>query len=270
MIYRNNETGALVSLDYEPKGDYTYFADNPIEAETRLANEGVPDDAEVVEGELVDDSARAVEHVGTATSVEQRQGLAELRRGLMALDDQRMAMTAAGDVDGLAHGVADIRDILSDLRALERACLVDEGQLLLYFHAISGGKPHRNPKHVVPGIGEVKVPGGNDRKGWESEDLLRLLTDKVVKAQKALELDAETGELIATDEDTSTVAEFAESMVEMLLSCVSFTSSLSWKVGQQDSVTKEWSGLKGYGIDPSDWCEETPKPRLAEIPKRQS
>jgi hypothetical protein len=221
-------------------------------------------DEEVIDGELVDDEPRAVEHVETATSVEHRQGLASLRRGLMALDDQRMAMTAAGDVDGLAHGVADIRDILSDLRALERACLVDAGQWLILYHLWSGGKPHRNPKHVVPGIGEVKVPGGNERKGWESERLVRLLTRRLVDEQR--ELDPETGELT----DTLTVAEFSERMVAMLLSCVPFTSSLSWKVGQQDSVTKEWSGLKGYGIDPSDWCEETPKPRLAEIPKRQS
>lgn len=225
---------------------------------------------EVIDAELVDDEPSAVEHVGSATSVEQRHGLAELRRGLMVLDDQRMAMTAAGDVDGLAHGVADIRDILSDLRALERACQSDLAQLLLLFHEAAGGSQFRNPKHVVPGIGEVKVPGGNERKGWESERLLRLLTNNLVAGQKEVQVDGETGEIITTDNDTQTIAEFAESMIEMLTSCVSFTSSLSWKVGQQNSVTKEWSGLKGYGIDPSDWCDETPKPRLAEIPKRQS
>lgn len=276
MIYRNNETGALMSLDYEPKGDYTYFADNPDEAETRLANEGAnpgltnfeagTDVEEVIEGELVDDTPRAVEHVGTDASVEQRQGLAELRRGLMVLDDQRLAMKDAGDVDGLVIGVADIRDILTDLRALERACIVDVAQLLMVFHEASGGKPSRNPKHITPGIGEVKVPGGNERKGWESEKLLRLLVKNLVDEQRSTEPDPATGELA----DTLTVPEFAETMIEMLLACVPFTSSLGWKVGTYDKGTDTWTGLKAFGIDPGDYCDETPKPRLAEIPKRQS
>lgn len=216
------------------------------------------DDAEIIEGELVDDEPRAIEPVGSPASVAQRAGLAALRRGLLALDDQRAEMVARQDADGLAHGSADLRDIITDLSALKRNVESDLAVLLLACHEAAGLSPRRNPKHFVEGLGEIDVPGGNERKDWDSKAILKLLVQRTF-------FDHETGEKkdLGTQEDA--VAEF----VEILESCLTFGPSTSWKVGTKDSSTGGYvNGLRGVGIDPEDYCTEQAKPRLAVIPKR--
>lgn len=217
-----------------------------------------PDD-EIIDAELVDDTPAAIELL-TNEEVAQRTGLADLRRALLGLDDQRIALVAAQDADGLAFGSAALRDIITDLSALKRNVDADLAALLLACHEAAGLTPRRNPKHFVEGLGEVDVPGGNERKNWESEAILKLLVQRTF-------FDHETGEKkdLGTQEDA--VAEF----VEILKSCLSFGGSTAWKVGTWDGATKSYvGGLRGVGIDPEDFCDEQAKQRLAVIPKRPS
>lgn len=213
-------------------------------------------DEDIIDAELVDDEPSAIEP--TAHEVARRGGgLAELRRGLLALDDQRAEMVRRQDADGLAHGIADVRDIITDLSALKRASESDLGAILIACHEAAGLSPRANPKHFVDGLGEVKVPGGTERKNWQSEDLLRRLVRETL-------YDTETGEA-----RFDSPSDAADAIIEMLLSCISFTGSLSWKVGTWDKPSESYvGGLRSYGIEPEDFCDEGEKPRLAVIPKR--
>ncbi len=213
-------------------------------------------DNDIIDGELVDDTPGEIEPVAHEVA-RTGGGLAELRRGLLALDDQRAEMVRRQDADGLAHGIADVRDIITDLSALKRASESDLGGILIACHEAAGLSPRANPKHFVDGLGEVKVPGGTERKNWQSEDLLRRLVRETL-------YDAETGEA-----RFDSPADAADAIIEMLLSCISFTGSLSWKVGTWDGASKSYvGGLRGHGIEPEDYCDEGEKPRLAVIPKR--
>lgn len=215
-------------------------------------------DQTIIDAELVDDEPSAIEPIGTEASIEQRAGLAELRRGLLTLDDQRIEMVQRQDADGLALGAADVRDIITDLAALKRACESDLAQLLLACHEAAGLSPRRNPKHFVEGLGEVAVPGGNERKDWESDKILKLLVQRTF-------YDHETGEA----KDHGSAEHAVEAFVDLLKSCLSFGSSTAWKVGAWDGATKSYvGGLRGAGIEVGDYCSEQEKPRLAVIPKR--
>ena len=216
------------------------------------------DDNEIVDAEIVDDTPSALALPDLDLTTSRGAGLASLRRGLLVLDDMRADMVARQDADGLAHGAADVRDIITDLSALKRNVESDLAALLLACHAAAGLSPRRNPKHFVEGLGEIDVPGGNERKDWESGKILKLLVQRTF-------FDHETGEKkdLGTQEDA--VAEF----VEILKSCLSFGGSTAWKVGTWDKPTESYvGGLRGVGIDPSDFCSEQAKPRLAVIPKR--
>lgn len=77
---------------------------------------------------------------------------------------------------------------------------------------------------VEEGIG-MERRQGKDRRAWQSEELLRrLVGDRLV--------DPETG----------------ENLYETLIECVPFTGSLGWRV----------TALRKHGIDPEEWCDETP------------
>ena len=216
------------------------------------------DDNEIVDAEIVDDTPSALALPDLDLTTSRGAGLASLRRGLLVLDDMRADMVARQDADGLAHGAADVRDIITDLSALKRNVESDLAALLLACHAAAGLSPRRNPKHFVEGLGEIDVPGGNERKDWESGKILKLLIQRTF-------YDHETGEAKAHETPQAAV----EAFVEILESCITFGPSTSWKVGTKDSSTGGFvNGLRGVGIDPSDYCSEQAKPRLAVIPKR--
>ena len=216
-------------------------------------------DDDPIDGELVGDNPSALEPAATGV-VQRGAGLAALRRGLLALDDQRIAMVQRQDADGLAHGSADLRDIITDLSALKRNVDSDLAQLLIACHDAAGLSPRRNPKHFVAGLGEVDVPGGNERKDWQSEEILRLLIQRTF-------YDHETGEAKPHESPEAAV----EAFVDLLKSCLSFGGSTAWKVGTWDGSAKVYvGGLRGVGIEPEDYCTEQAKPRLAAIPKRPS
>lgn len=185
-------------------------------------------------------------------------GVAQLRRGLLALDDQRQALAEAGDVDTLALGTADLALVIGDLQDVQRSARRDIAQIMLAGHVDDDGKPKRgNPKHEVAGLGVLDVPGGNEWKEWDS---VRLLGDLIKLAM--LEPD---GELRSFDHPL----DVADAIRDVLVMCLPVTGSLGWRVGQFDKATEEWTGLKAAGIDPNDYANHTAKERLAVVPKRK-
>lgn len=218
----------------------------------------IHDDEEIVDAELVDDEPHEITPVtpeGYDTVSIPLSGVADLRRAFLVLDDERKTLAEAGDVDRLAYGVADIASIVGDLNTIKRSAEADIAAIMLAEH----GERRGNPKHEVPGLGVIDVPGGTERKGWESRKLLERLVRDVVA-------DPETGEL----RHFESPVDVAEAITAMIVDCLSITPSTAWKVGTKNTATGEWdNGLRGRGIDPGDWCDVVEKPRLAKVPKRQ-
>jgi hypothetical protein len=187
---------------------------------------------------------------------EYENGLAKIRGAFLNLDDQRLAMYADGDYAGLAHGSADLKVIIDDLATLQRDIRLNIAELLIAEHEAAGGSLKRRPKAQIEGLGEVEVPGGKERKGWQSKELLNYLLMEAI-------VDPDSGEMIE-----GTAAEIIAAILPVLHDCLPLTASLGWKVGSKDATTGKWSGLRGHNIDPDDWSEETDKVRLADIPKR--
>jgi len=197
--------------------------------------------------------------------VAQISPLRALRSALLALDDQRLELEAAGDWETLANGAADLNMLLADLRTMERdtklgvARLLDakweaEGKLKRY----PDGRPRTRPKEEVAGLGLVEVEGGMERKGWESEKILRRLIFTAITTPD--------GEPVPFDGP----GEVAEAIYAKVAACLPLTASLSWRVGQLDKATGQWSGLRGAGIEPGDVCEEVEKDRTVKVPKRNA
>lgn len=177
----------------------------------------------------------------------QNEGLAHLRRGLLALDDQRQALYEAGDYERLANGGADLKIIVDELAVLLRTVRLNVGELVVDAYEGKG-----RPKVEVPGLGVVEVPSGTERTGWESERLLRDLMLSVI-------VDPDTGELLS-----GSAAEIVDALLPVLRSCLPLTASLGWRIGKE----ADGSGLIGHGFDPDDYSERVEKPRLAVLPKR--
>lgn len=173
-----------------------------------------------------------------------------IRQMIAAVDDQRAAMYEAGDIEGLANGAADLDIIAAEFSMVKRTAQGDIARLL-------AARGERSIE--VEGLGVVEVKGGSDRRKWESRKLLRqIILDTVA--------DAETGEVW-----TSNPIEIAENIEKAISACIGMTGSTSWKVGEWDATEKDWrGGIRSLGYNPEDWCEETPKPNLASIPKRKA
>lgn len=188
-------------------------------------------------------------------AIEQAQappGVVELRRAVLTLDDQRQALRAAGDYTSLAYGGADLDVLLVDLHTLAKDIKRDIAALLIARHEQMGGKPKARPKVEIPHLGVVEVPGGNERTDWETDALLeRVLLTCVIDDD-------------GTIDDTLHPSVVVKRIAEVLPTVAAIGY---WKVGKRDSATGLWSGLRGLGIDPADYCEEQPKERLAVIPK---
>lgn len=221
-------------------------------------------DDEIIEAEVIDEIEDRLAESGACEPGEEVEpvdffpdslplsGVAALRQGLMLLDDQRQALAAKGDIDSLAYGSADLAVIIGDLQTLNRSTRLDIAKLMLAAHEGKRG----NPKHEVPGLGIIDVPGGHEWRDWESERLLRkLMTDAIT----------EDGELRHFDHPSEVV----DRVYEVLVACLPVTASLGWRVGKFDKATEEWTGLRGAGIDPEDYANHAEKERLAQVPKRQ-
>lgn len=219
------------------------------------------DDDEIVDAEIVDEAGTELVPVGSGVESAAPPALdpvLELRKGLMALDEQRQALAEAGDYESLAVGAADIAAITGDLRDIERAARSDIATIVLASWVDERGERKRGkPKVTVTGLGVVEIEGGWERKNWQSEKLLRELMLRAI-------VDPDTGELAA-----ESPMEIVGAIYEVLNECLPITGSLGWRTGKFDKATQELTGLKKFGIDDAEWCERVDKPVLAKVPKRQ-
>lgn len=213
----------------------------------------MPSDEDIIEGEIIESTEiepvhADLESVGAAP-IQRSEALLSVRQGIAQLDRQREELVKADDRQALAWAAHDVDQVKRDLADLLRALQSDLARLMLSDHTGRG-----NPKLMVPGLGEVDVPGGNERKNWESKKLLR----EIVMTS----LVNEDGALLAED-----AVGAASLIIDALTETLPLNASTAWKVGQKVAGSDDYKGgLRGRGIDPSDYCEETAKPRLAKIP----
>lgn len=175
--------------------------------------------------------------------------LAELRLALLRLDEQRAALAAAGDTAALAWGAADLEAVIGDLRDLHRATRADLARLVDADHAGRRGRPTT----TIEGLGIVEVWGGMERRNWQSSALLKLLLLRAI-----------------TDADGAfihdlTPLDLVDHVFAVLNDCLPLTGSLAWRVGMRG----KGNGLRGYGIEVEDYCDEVEQPRLAKVPRRK-
>ena len=218
----------------------------------------------------------AVELWGGHLPVGQRTPVTRpIREAIATLADQALALRDAADYEGLAAGGQDLEAVTDDLMALIRdvkvyvAEIVDEMERQARAddaerRAAEGKKPlKRNdldaplgPVRVeVEGVGAVEVNGGWDRKNWQSERLLRDMLDRFLTNWHVV--DGE-GELIYHEQAVNDLHTF-------LVEIMPVTGSMQWRVGKADGS----NGLRALGVDETDYCERTEKPRLARWPRRQ-
>lgn len=175
--------------------------------------------------------------------------IAGVRQLIMAMDDRRAELAEAGDVENLAHGAADVDLLIGEFSVVKRQAQADIAKVL----AEEGER-----KREIPGLGIVEVKGGFDRKNWESAKVLHRVIMEVI-------VDKETGEFIPFGSPTD-LADVVEAAIKV---CLGMTGSTAWKVGEPKADGTYKGGLRSLGIDPTDYCDEVEKPRLAIIPKRK-
>lgn len=175
--------------------------------------------------------------------------IAGVRQLIMAMDDRRAELAEAGDIENLAHGAADVDLLIGEFSVVKRQAQADIAKVM----AEEGER-----KREIPGLGIVEVKGGFDRKNWESAKVLhRVIMEAIV--------DKETGEFIPFGSPTD-LADAVEAAIKV---CLGMTGSTAWKVGEPKADGTYKGGLRSLGIDPTDYCDEVEKPRLALIPKRK-
>jgi hypothetical protein len=226
-------------------------------------------DDEIIDGEIV---GTGHDLEPTSPLPQRSDAVLAMRHAITRLDDQRADLEAAGDVDSLAYGAADVALLKRDLGTLERATKASIAHVLIgelmaeIDEAREAGESERRltamarrrPKREVEGLGRVEVPGGNERKNWDSPRLLRDLMLQAV-------VDPDTGELREFPSGPAMV----DAIYEVIAKCLPITGSLSWRVGSLDKATNEFTGLRGQGIDPDDYSDNIEKDRLAVVPKHK-
>lgn len=141
--------------------------------------------------------------------------LAALRAAIGRLDGERGDLAAAGDVDALAVGLAGLRTLQRDLRALADAVEADVAALM------------DGPRLVVDGLGVLERHRRAERVRWDGEAILQRLV------RLALDPDG-TGELPASPIEAVTA------VIGALAECSTITlPSTSWRT----------TALRARGID---------------------
>ena len=148
-----------------------------------------------------------------------------LREQIAAADTQRQALVEAGDLDALAAGLAQLRQITADMRLLAQAVEDDVVSLM------------PDKRYTLQGVGTLERRKGTDRRQWDSLELARLL----VLAEL---VDPATGEIDRTGDPVEVVGR----VVAALVACAPFTSSMGWRV----------TALRDRGINPDEWATTTP------------
>lgn len=153
-----------------------------------------------------------------------------LRAALLVVDKRRDELAAEGDWEALAHGLAAVKTIADDLRALTRALEDDVARLL----------PAKRVE--VEGLGVIERRRATTRRNWQSLELLDELIRRAI-------VDPETGSIVTDD------VIIRQRIVEILTDTIPFTGSLGWRI----------VALRDRGIDPAMWCEETPGRETVQI-----
>lgn len=133
-----------------------------------------------------------------------------------------------GDDDRLVEALAGLTDLKAKLRDVEAQV---QAALVARFCT----------QQAQVGRYRLERRGGTNRKAWQSEDVFSELV-------RRSNVDTETGEILSD-------AEARDRLIDAVKACVPLTGSLGWRV----------RALRGLGIDPSEYCEETPAPYRFEV-----
>ncbi len=158
---------------------------------------------------------------------------------LVNADRQRAELAEAGDLDGLAHGLADLRLAASRLSTFVR--LVDGD--------VSKLNRDRGNNSEIPGLGVLDTRAGTVRTRWESDRLYGRLVDAIAAIAMC---DTDTGELTG---DPDTAQRMADLLRSTLAACLPITPSMGWRIG----------GLKAAGIDPNQYRDQERGPDTTRI-----
>jgi len=166
-----------------------------------------------------------------------RTTLARLGSLLLALDDERQRLAAAGDAEGLLSGLVFMRELKRQMGVLERSTEDDAARLV-----DAWPREGRARRWTVDGIGLVELANQYPPRKWDDQ--------AVVPALVRAALDPEgTGEVPAD----LTVMEVAARVARAITDC----ASLTWRTGTTDKTT----GLATYGLDPNRYRDEAGDPR---------
>lgn len=164
------------------------------------------------------------DQAASAVEVTLADGLSD---ALTRADQERQALVEAGDLDGLAHGLAQIRHMRTMLAIFESVLDGDVSRLNL----------GNDGTTVIDGLGALETRRKSSRTRWESEDLFGRLVDRICDEAFA---DPHTGEVIG---DPATADRIRTSLRERLAKAIPLTPSMGWRIG----------GLKEAGISPDDY-----------------
>jgi hypothetical protein len=156
------------------------------------------------------------------------------RNAIEALDADRRGLAELGQVDMLAFGLDRIRELRRQLGDLERAVEADIAGLM-------DGK-----QQTIDGLGTLERRRGTDRKGWDSDEVLK----SIVQLAVVNAIDPDTGELPSHTELVARV-------VADIAACAPLTASTGWRV----------TALRAMGIDPDEYCITKPGRTAVQIHK---
>jgi hypothetical protein len=166
----------------------------------------------------------AIEPTDTATA------LACIGDVIVALDDRRRELAAAGEHRALLDGLASVRTLVASLKVLERDIEADAAKLLAELP-----RDGRARRWTMDGLGVVEISNRYPTRKWHDADIIPALV------RQALDPDG-TGELPSPLEAANRVA-------NALASC----ASLEWRVGDPE---RGKPGLKSFGLEPNDFRDE--------------
>ena len=168
-----------------------------------------------------------------AAHADPKPGLADLiDAAITAADTTRAELADAGDLDALAVGLWNVREMQRKLAILASQIDGDVSRLVL-------DRPRTDGPVTIDGLGTLETRRRSTKKRWDSEALFGRLVDRI--CDEAF-VDPHTGERIG---DAGTADRIRTSLRERLAKAVPLTPSMGWRIG----------GLRENGIEPEDYCD---------------
>lgn len=145
-------------------------------------------------------------------------------------------------VDDLARIACTIREVRAELaitlEATEQSIATELAP-----------RPRKPVKYVVPGLGELTARCGVKRDGWQKDELVSVVVQRICD-EIDLWCDPDTGERHPPPETGARLA-------RRLNECIAFGDP---------KVT----GLRKLGLDPTEFCRETPEAASVQLPPRDT